>query len=241
MAYNRFGRSRANRNDRTGYRRYLPDDRQMSFGPYNQSERDYRDNDRQVNDYGPVDPPQDDEDYVSASHRVGAAWQDYDYRPTRSYGSFRRDNNNRFGRTRDYHYEGQPYGGYEPSYNRYESSFDQNFQRYSGTGGYGQVTDYRGRGPKGWKRSDERIKEDVSDLLERHPYIDASEIEVNVKDGVVILSGSVEDRRTKRMTEDAVENLPGVKDVRNELNVDQSLFQQIKEAFTGESESSARH
>lgn len=236
MAYNRFGT-----NDRPGYRRYLPDDRQISFGPYNQREDDYRDNNRNVNDYGPVDPWQDDENYVNASNRVGAAWQDYDYRPTRSYGSFRRHNYNRYGQSRNY--EREPYAGYEPAYDRYENSFDQNFQRYSGTGGYGQVTDYRGRGPKGWKRSDERIKDDVSDLLERHPYIDASEIEVDVRDGIVVLSGSVEDRRTKRMAEDSIEDLPGVKDVRNELSIDQSLFQRIKETFTGESDAneSSKH
>jgi hypothetical protein len=36
-------------------------------------------------------------------------------------------------------------------------------------------------------------------------------------EGEIVLRGSVPDRRTKRLAEDAIENLPGVKDVRNEL------------------------
>lgn len=133
-----------------------------------------------------------------------------------------------------------PYGGYETSNDRYESSADQNYQRYSGTGGYGRVIDesgidYTGRGPKGWKRSDDRIKEDVSERLESDRHIDASEIEVQVRDGVVTLAGSVEDRRMKRHAEDIIENLPGVADVRNELSIDKSLFEQAREFFTGES------
>lgn len=51
------------------------------------------------------------------------------------------------------------------------------------------------------------------------PEIDASEIEVHVREGTVTLTGTVEDRRSKRMAEDAVEDLAGVKDVQNQLQV----------------------
>ena len=34
-----------------------------------------------------------------------------------------------------------------------------------------------GRGPKGYRRSDERIKEEISDRLMTHPDIDASDID----------------------------------------------------------------
>lgn len=94
--------------------------------------------------------------------------------------------------------------------------------------------DHSGRGPKNWKRSDERICEDVSEILARHPAIDASEIEVNVKDGVVVLSGSVDHRRSKRLVEDVIDHVSGLKDVKNELNVNQSLFNQDREILTGE-------
>ena len=40
-----------------------------------------------------------------------------------------------------------------------------------------------GRGPKGDRCSDERIEEDINEQLARHPEIDASEIEVKVKNG----------------------------------------------------------
>lgn len=95
-------------------------------------------------------------------------------------------------------------------------------------------TSHVGKGPKGWKRSDDRIKEDVCEALERNSHVDASEIEVDVEGGLVILRGSVQDRRQKRMAEGAVEFLPGVHDVRNEISINQSLLEKAKEALTGE-------
>lgn len=76
-----------------------------------------------------------------------------------------------------------------------------------------------GKGPKGYKRSDERIKEDVCECLASAPRIDASEIEVNVKDCCVNLSGTVNSRQAKREAEMLVENLNGVEDVINEIRV----------------------
>jgi hypothetical protein len=59
----------------------------------------------------------------------------------------------------------------------------------------------------------------VNETLEQHPDIDASEIEVTITRGEVVLRGTVDDRRAKRLAEDVIENLPGVKDVRNEIRV----------------------
>jgi hypothetical protein len=81
---------------------------------------------------------------------------------------------------------------------------------------------HSGKGPKGYKRSDDRIQEEVCEMLERHPLVDASSIEVTVKDGLVTLSGSVEDRNQKRLAEIAVENCRGVKDVQNRLSFGQT-------------------
>ncbi len=77
-------------------------------------------------------------------------------------------------------------------------------------GAYGEAVQERGenhagKGPKGWQRSDERICDDVSEALARHSALDASEIEVAVDGGEVKLSGTVADRRTKRMAEDVAE------------------------------------
>lgn len=80
-------------------------------------------------------------------------------------------------------------------------------------------TGFRGKGPKGYKRSDETIKEDVSDTLYRSTAVDASYIEVFVNDGTVTLRGRVDSREQKKMAEYAVEHLAGVKDVFNELRV----------------------
>jgi osmotically-inducible protein OsmY len=76
-----------------------------------------------------------------------------------------------------------------------------------------------GKGPKGWKRSDDRIKEDVCETLARHARIDASDIDVKVEEACVTLSGTVDSKEIKRAAEMAIENLSGVDDVRNEIKV----------------------
>lgn len=78
---------------------------------------------------------------------------------------------------------------------------------------------YTGRGPKGYTRSDDRIKEDVNDRLEQHGEIDAWEIAVTVQAGEVTLEGTVPDRLTKRLAEDVAEDSPGVKQVHNRLRI----------------------
>jgi hypothetical protein len=78
---------------------------------------------------------------------------------------------------------------------------------------------FRGKGPKGYRRSDERIRETVSERLEDDHDVDASDIEVRVADGVVTLTGTVRDRWQKRRAEDIVETLGGVRDVQNELRL----------------------
>lgn len=81
------------------------------------------------------------------------------------------------------------------------------------------VGGHRGKGPKDWQRSDERIRESVSEALADHDHIDATHIQVAVKDGEVTLSGTVEDRRMKRLAEDCVEQVSGVKEVQNNIRV----------------------
>jgi hypothetical protein len=76
---------------------------------------------------------------------------------------------------------------------------------------------YAGRGPKGYKRSDQQIIEEACQRLERDGDIDASEIEVTAEDGIIRLRGTVPDRRTKRRAEECVESVYGARDVMNEL------------------------
>jgi osmotically-inducible protein OsmY len=79
-----------------------------------------------------------------------------------------------------------------------------------------------GRGPKGYMRSDERIREDVSEMLFRHDEVDASEIEVQVKEGDVTLTGSVESREARRMAEECIWDVSGVKNVTNMLRIEKN-------------------
>ena len=81
---------------------------------------------------------------------------------------------------------------------------------------------FRGHGPKGYRRSDERIREDVNDRLTDHQYLDASDIDVSVKEGEVTLSGKVFDRTDKRLAEDIAESVTGVKNVQNNLRTDKN-------------------
>ena len=78
---------------------------------------------------------------------------------------------------------------------------------------------YRGRGPRGYKRSDERIKEDINDRLSDDSYIDASDVEVTVASGEVTLTGTVDDRNAKRRAEDIAEDVSGVANVENRLRI----------------------
>lgn len=76
----------------------------------------------------------------------------------------------------------------------------------------------RGKGPKGYQRSDERIKEDVNEAL-MDAGIDASEVEVEVSGGVVTLTGTVSQRGDRYQAEHVAVGCSGVKDVENNVRV----------------------
>jgi osmotically-inducible protein OsmY len=78
---------------------------------------------------------------------------------------------------------------------------------------------FTGVGPRGYRRSDERICDEVCERLTQHAQIDARQIEIEVADGEVTVSGTVDDRRIKRMVEANIERIPGVIDVHNRLRL----------------------
>lgn len=91
-------------------------------------------------------------------------------------------------------------------------------------GGYGRDVGragagHRGRGPKNYTRADQRIVEDVCERLTEDDYIDAGDIEVQVSEGVVTLTGSVGTRSMKHRAEDVAEACGGVRDVENRIRV----------------------
>lgn len=130
---------------------------------------------------------------------------------------------------RDYQREDRRYPGHREfgRHHRYGGNAPHPGHRDFGRGdegasawsGSGYPGGQRGVGPKGYQRSDERIREDICERLTEHDAIDASNIEVNVADGVVQLSGEVPQRYMKHLAEDAVADAIGVRDVNNSLRV----------------------
>lgn len=78
---------------------------------------------------------------------------------------------------------------------------------------------HRGRGPKNYTRSDDRIRDDMNDRLTDNDYLDASDIDVAVNNGEVTLTGFVNSRYNKRTAEDIAEDISGVKNVENRLRI----------------------
>jgi osmotically-inducible protein OsmY len=138
------------------------------------------------------------EDYYRAAEEQR---QDYQRWANQSPGSEFED--------RDDRYHGGPYN--TPSWQQRER------------GGYWRQYEdrspYAGRGPKDYRRSDDRVREEICDCMTDDPRLDASEITVQVSEGVVTLSGSVSSRDQKRRAEDVAERISGVKDVTNQLRV----------------------
>lgn len=121
---------------------------------------------------------------------------------------------------------GRAYGDYSGSPSGYFG--DESSRRFSDNRQWGSQDDYgehRGRGPRGYKRSDERIREDVCDCLTDDDRLDATNIEVSVKDGEVTLSGTVTSRDDKRWAELLTERISGVKEVQNSVRVQEPRSQ----------------
>ena len=83
-----------------------------------------------------------------------------------------------------------------------------------------------GVGPSNYTRRDDLIAEDINQRLMFHGNLDAGHIDVNVDEGEVTLSGSVPDRRSKRLAEDIADSVLGVVDVHNELQIKNKQPQQ---------------
>jgi hypothetical protein len=104
----------------------------------------------------------------------------------------------------------------------YNQSYDRGFRNHGGAQIGHDAGGHSGRGPKGYKRADDSIYHDVCDTLTMSPDVDAREIDVSVKDGIVFLNGSVPDRETKKLAELDIENISGVIDVQNLLSFGES-------------------
>jgi osmotically-inducible protein OsmY len=111
-------------------------------------------------------------------------------------------------------YQGPDEGDQGGTESRQETWSGQESQGGRRSGGHA------GRGPKGYRRSDDRLREEVSDRLMEDDRVDASDVEVEVKDGEVTLTGTVPERSMKRRAEDVSEQVLGVRDVMNQIRVE---------------------
>jgi len=208
------------------------------------SDDDRRDEDRYRGGYGRGRPGRErgwrDGDYDREGESYGRAGG-YNQEPGRSGGEFRggRGGGGRSGGGFGYTGQtgtgwGRMPGGFSPQ------DFDRMREHATGLWGrskqamseaFGEDDDrstepseaptgsHRGRGPKGYSRSDERIRDDVNDRLTDDPFLDATHIEVSVAGGEVTLAGTVTARGDKRRAEDLADEVSGVKHVQNNLRV----------------------
>jgi len=149
------------------------------------------------------------------------------------YGSSRHDSGQSFGT--NYSSSGSQRQGYSGGFGQNSGQgsseyYGQSYGRNSGNTNQGQsrwgsessFESKAGRGPKGYRRSDERIKEEICDLLTSHHEVDPSEVEIKVSNCEVTLTGSVYSRNDKRVIEDLASQVQGVTDVTNQLRVQSS-------------------
>ncbi|HKY01567.1 MAG TPA: BON domain-containing protein [Burkholderiales bacterium] len=96
--------------------------------------------------------------------------------------------------------------------------------QWPGQQGYGGGNVYQNRGqrraPKSYQRSDERLREDIYERLIQRWDIDSTEVTVTVSAGTVTLEGTVPDRRSRHEIENIVDDAHGVKDIQNNLRIE---------------------
>ncbi len=173
--------------------------------------------------------------YSAGDHQDRQSWASY---PARSNPDFYADNNRAAGPGWAEEWDRRPSGA-QRGQRRDMHSYEADYGRESGGGFWDRAADkvaswfggedsegrearesHRGKGPKGYRRSDERIRDDVSDRLSDDHWLDASGIEVRVENCEVILSGTVKTRDDKRRAEHLAEQVSGVDNVQNSLRVE---------------------
>lgn len=150
-------------------------------------------------------------------------------RSREQYGTQGREQ--QYGQGREQQYGSQHNGGGR------ETRFGQGFGQGQGGGQFRtnnvdipqRGLGFRGVGPKGSQRNDDRIREDVIEFLTQHDDVDASEINVEIQRGVVTLTGIVEDKQQKLLAEFIASNITGVNDVDNRLRVQQGQNNNVRQ------------
>lgn len=115
---------------------------------------------------------------------------------------------------RQYGAGAQSYQGYGQAYGRGDEGRQQYGQQYGTYEG-----SHRGKGPRNYSRSDDRITDDVNERMTSDGDLDAREIDVKVQKGEVTLTGTVDSKMAKRRAEDCADSVMGVKHVQNNLRL----------------------
>ena len=168
-----------------------------------------------------------DNRHSSNRHHSNDRDQNYNRYPSdQNYGNSLDDGRIQMDRGNNYSNFRNDYSGLSDYSNPYRhKNFDRNSSQSwspasdSNESLWQSTKNFFGKGPKGFRRTDEKIRDEVCEALYRDNSVDASEIEVSVKDAEVILSGTVSGRRMKRLAEDCADSVSGVSDVRNEIRV----------------------
>lgn len=87
-----------------------------------------------------------------------------------------------------------------------------------------QADSFRGLAPAGYRRSDQRISDDLHQRLTEDPWVDARAVELDVQDGHVTLRGEVDERAMKHRCEDIAAVCPGVTGISNGIRVRARAF-----------------
>lgn len=152
-----------------------------------------------------------------SSDRERSGYGRGDHESERGYGRSERN----YGEPQGYYGQGGRYSADDPNQQR-GGRYGSQGSGFSGQFGSQESGSHRGKGPKGYKRSDERITEDINEKFSDDDHLDASNIEVSVESGEVTLSGEVTQRHAKRRAEDLAEDCSGVKQVQNNIKVKSS-------------------
>jgi hypothetical protein len=127
----------------------------------------------------------------------------------------------RGGWRRDQMLRPEAFGRFTPSRELHRMQWRAAGAQFYPGGAYEQLLErsHRGRGPKGYQRSDELLKEIICEILTDDSLIDARNIEVEVASCEVTLRGAVEERQQKYAIEDRIADVAGVTEIHNYLSV----------------------
>lgn len=152
--------------------------------------------------------------YPRSGHRnIIPDWMGYPASDYSRYDPYQEDALH--GERKGYHaLEGAGRQGWDYDQNRGYAYVYGNRRGEPETGKAERNRDHRGKGPRNYRRSDERILEDIIDRVSANG-IDASDVDISIDEGEVTLTGNIAARRFRRLLVDLVEEVPGVRHVDN--------------------------